>query len=110
MAAYSLGMNEEREPYLSLELRFPALASSRRMVFMIDKSRELVLKMSEKPSYEFVARLVHTLPSDGNVVLDMLAKSKGSVDLALKYAKRGFAPKLILTPQTSLHENTKKSK
>lgn len=110
MAAYSLGMNENREPYLSLELRFPALASSRRMIFMIDEEGGLVLKMSEKPSYEFVERLVQSLPSDGNVFLDMLAKSKGSVGLALKYAKRGFAPKLTLSPQPSPRENAKKTK
>lgn len=106
MAAYSLGMNENREPYLSLELRFPALASSRRMLFMRAEDGSFLLKMSEKPSYEFVEKLVRTLPSDGNLVLSMLTKSKSSVGLALKYAKRGFSPVLSLTPQ----KNAKKSR
>ena len=110
MAAYSLGMNEEREPYLALELRFPALASSRRMLFMQNSEGELILKMSEKPGHAFVERLITRPSTDGGAVLEMITKAKGSVALALKYAKRGFSPVLSLTPHATTQKTAKKGK
>lgn len=106
-AAYSFGMNEEREPYLSLEIRFPALASSRRVIFAVSTDGKIVMKMSEKPGYAFVEKLSRTTPTDGNALLGVLTRSKAPVDLALKYAKRAFAPTIALTPASLIKEAKK---
>lgn len=94
-AAYSLGMNAEREPFLRLELRFPELASTRRMLF-IQTTEGFELRMAEKPGYPFVEKMTRSLPSDGNALLGAITKARVPVDLALKYTRRAFLPTLSL--------------
>ena len=107
MAAYSFGMNEMREPFLRLELRFPALANSRRMIFSMTEDG-LFLKIFEQPGYPLVEKMTRILPKESaDLINAMRAQSKNSADWVLKSVKRSFAPTLSLTPSIAVDPTPK---
>ncbi len=96
MAAYSFGMDELRYPYLRLELRYPALANSRRMIFSLTEEG-LTVRVSEQPGYPLVEKLIRILPKDGADFIQSVRKqAKSSSDWALSAVKRAFSPTLSL--------------
>ena len=95
-AAYSYGRDEERRPYFKIELRFPELPSSRRLLFREGKEG-LTLLLGESPGAEFVQKLLTVTPAivGENVFLDLLGKRTPAF-LTAKLSQT-FSPLLTLT-------------
>ena len=74
-AAYAFGLDEERNPYLRLELRFPALADTRRFLFR-KAGNGYSVTLSEQPGYAFVKKLLETSAVDKTDLVEALTRSK----------------------------------
>ncbi len=95
-AAYAMGLDEEREPYLRLELRFPALAGTRRFLFRRDGDGFSVV-LSEQPGYEFVQKLLKNASEEKNDLIEALTKTNSPLAPLLRRVSNIFAPTLKLT-------------
>jgi hypothetical protein len=96
MAAYAMGLNEEREPYLRLEIRFPAMADTRRFLFH-KKEQGFAVTLSEQPGYAFVKRLLKTASDAKPDFLEALTKTSSPLAPLLRRVSAVFAPTLHLT-------------
>lgn len=105
-AAYAWGLNEEREPYLRLELRFPALADTRRFLFR-KAGDGFSVTLTEQPGYEFVKKLLKSAAADKSDFLQALTHSKSPLDILLRRVRAVFAPTLRLAPAKEESEKKK---
>lgn len=96
-AAFAMGLDENREPYLRLELRFPALASTRCLLFRKCKNGFSLL-FTEQPGYEFVEQLLKNAVAEKHELFEALTSAKSPAELLLKRVKKVFAPTIRLTP------------
>lgn len=95
-AAYAFGLDINREPYLRLELRFPALASTRRFLFRREENGFSV-SLTEQPGYEFVTRVLKNAAADKAEFFETLTRSKSPAELLLRRVKGVFSPTLPMT-------------
>ena len=105
-AAYACGLTEEREPYLRLELRFPALASSR-LLLIRPIHGKLTLSLTEAPGYEVVENLLKSGVGEKSDLLEFLTKPKSPADFLLRRIKAAFAPTLRMIPESDAHKAKK---
>ncbi len=105
-AAYALGLDEKREPYLRLELRFPALADTRRFLFR-GSGHGFSVTLTEQPGYEFVKKLLKNAATDKSDLFEALTSTRSPLDFLLRRVRGAFAPTLHLTPKG---EDNKKKK
>ena len=96
MAAYAMGLDEEREPYLRLELRFPAMAGTRRLLFR-KQEQEISVTLCEQPGYDFVKKLLKNASEDKPELLQTLTKSSSPLAPLLRRVSAVFSPTLHLT-------------
>ena len=106
VAAFAFGLDEEREPYLRLELRFPALANSRSFLFR-RAEKGLTLTLTEAPGYELVDNLLKSNAGNSDDLMAGLAKSRSTTDFLLRHIKKAFAPTLCLTPRSEKKRSKK---
>lgn len=101
--AYAVGQDEDGLTILKIELKFPELATVRRMVLRRGKGGKLTLSLSETPGYALVAATAESTAAGGaapGALLDFLTE-KVDLDSFLLRAERTFRPRLTLTPVSS---------
>lgn len=104
-AAYACGLDENREPYLRLEIRFPALADTRRLLFRRE-GHGFSLLLTEQPGYEFVKHLLKNA-AEKPEFFETLARTASPVDFLLKRVKNVFAPSFHLSSSKSAKRREK---
>lgn len=98
--AYAVGEDEDGQTILKIELKFPELATVRRMVLRKGRGENLTLSLSETPGYALVAATAESMAAGGTApgaFLDFLTE-KVDMDSFLLRAERTFSPRLLLTP------------
>lgn len=106
-AAYSFGLDEMRSPYLKLEIRFPALANTRRIIIR-QKNEAFSFLFEEQPGARFIERLASSHAFFNVDLLDALPQTKAPIDLIVSRVGKIFSPTLVF-PGKEKHENRQKS-
>lgn len=100
LGAYAMWHDEDGLDILKIELKFPELATTRRMILRYNIKGNLCLSMSETPGYDLIAATAESVAAGGGAqgpLLDFL-NEKVNMEQFLQRAKRTFSPKLTLTP------------
>ena len=109
-AAYSFGKDELRRPFFKVEIRFPALASTRRFLFR-ETGEGLILTFSENPGYTFVEKLVSIFPGAGaekEAERVFSAFTKMPLAWILKRVKATLSPTVRLTEESEQQKSSPK--
>ncbi len=96
-AAFAFAEDENRLPILKIELHFPELASTRRLLFR-RVGDTLTLSMSEMPGFEFVEKLLSQgshLMGDERPIVTFIKEKLNFRYLLIKAAEH-FSPKFVL--------------
>ena len=96
-AAYAFAEDENRLPILKVELHFPELASTRRLIFR-RVGNDLTLSMSEMPGFDFVEKLLsqnENLTNSDRPIVNFIKERLNFRYLMIKAAEH-FSPKLVL--------------
>lgn len=99
-AAYACGLTEEREPYLRLELRFPALANSRLLLIRLHHGVPTVT-LTEMPGAQIVESLLKSSVGEKSDLLEIFTKPNSPADFLLRRMKTAFAPTLRMKPDNA---------
>ena len=95
-ACYAYARDEARRPILKIQISFPELASTRRLVLRIDEGH-LTLTLTETPGFRMIEKLVTSphLPSDNTGFLDFI-KEKMNLDALPLRIRTTYEPTLRL--------------
>lgn len=94
LGAYSFGRDADRSPFFKIELRFPALPNSRRLLFR-KAGKNFTLTLAEQPGAEFAEEVIRSVPLLGDA--SPSAKESGSpLSWFMKRIKDAFCPTLAL--------------
>ena len=94
-AAYTFGTDEMRRPYFKLEIRFPALANTRRIILR-KQGDGLSATFLEQPSVLFIEKLLASTSALGLDLPPAIAAVKLPVDKVIARVGKAFSPCISL--------------